>query len=68
MLANALEYFADKKAATEPQKAGYDRKDAGRARGWARRSADGKAPARQEQASTGSYDFDDGAEKDEIPI
>ena len=66
MLANALEYFAEKKAATDPQKAGYDRKDAGRARGWARRSADGKVPARQEQAPAGNYDFDSGAGEEDL--
>jgi len=55
MMASALEYFADKKAASDPQKAGYDRKDAARARGWARRE-----PAAKPSPGGGSYDFGDG--------
>ena len=57
MMANALEYFAEKNAASDPKKAGYDRKDASRFRGWAVRKRNGWKPT--ETTSGGSYDFDD---------
>jgi len=68
MLANALEFFANKNAATDPKKAGYDRMDASRARGWALRLRNGWDKPKTGGAS--SYDFDDtneGGEKD-IPF
>jgi hypothetical protein len=45
LLADALAFFAQKKAQTEPKKAGWDKLDAARARGWAARLRAGwKAP------------------------
>ena len=70
MMANTLEYFADKKASEDPTKAGYDRKDAARFRGWAVRKRNGWKPT-METPGGGDYDFDDageGAERDEIPF
>ena len=67
-LASTLEYFADKNAADDPKKAGYERKDAARARGWAARVRDGWKP---EPAQQKSYDFDGDADEknnDEIPF
>lgn len=43
MIAKRFDYFASKEE--DPKKAGYSRKDAARARGWARRIRDGKVPA-----------------------
>jgi hypothetical protein len=62
LLANALEYFADRKAVSDPQKASWDRLDAARARGWALRIRNGTAPgARANEPTAGpNYDFDDG--------
>lgn len=45
MLAETLDYFAEKKSQgteDEKKKAGYDRRDAARARGWALRMRSGK--------------------------
>ena len=71
MLANTLEYFADKKANDDPTKSGYDRKDAARARGWAKRLRDGWEPESEgdasEEPAQRSYDFDDSG-KDDIPF
>ena len=66
--ANALNEFAAKNAATDPKKAGYERLDSSRARGWARRIRAGWKPA--QPSSTGSnYDFDDGNNSNsEIPF
>lgn len=58
MMANTLEYFADKNAASDPKKAGYDRKDAARFRGWAIRKRNGWKPTEETPAQR-SYDFDD---------
>lgn len=66
MLANMLEYFADKKASSDPQKAGYDRRDAGRARGWAARLRAGWKP--EEPPAGGDYDFDDRGGGEDIPF
>lgn len=43
MVADRLDYFASKEE--DPKKAGYNRKDAARARGWARRLRNGWKPA-----------------------
>lgn len=60
MMANTLEYFADKNAASDPKKAGYDRKDAGRFRAWAIRKRNGWKPAEGNQETpASSYDFDE---------
>lgn len=68
MMANTLEYFADKNAASDPKKAGYDRKDAGRFRGWALRKRNGWKPTEESPAQR-SYDFDDaGGGEDEVPF
>lgn len=70
MLANAYEYFAEKNAASDPKKAGYERLDAARARGWAKRIEGGwKADAQQETPSGGNYDFDSAADPNsDIPF
>lgn len=62
MVANMLDWFADKNAASDPKKAGYDRKDAARFRGWAVRKRNGWKPT-METPGGGDYDFDgDGME------
>lgn len=50
VLAAALDYFAEKE--TDAKKAGYNRKDAARARGWAERIRSGKH--QQSTASVGA--------------
>ncbi len=61
ILANTLEFFAEKNAATDPKKAGYERRDAARARGWARRLRAGWKPA----AGGDSRDYDFGGSERE---
>lgn len=70
VLASTLDFFADKNAASDPKKAGYERKDAARARGWAKRQRQGWKPEKAE-AGQRSYDFDDAGEgggKDALPF
>ena len=65
LMAKALDYFASQKQAENPKKAGYDRLDAARARGWCRRLRAGwKAPTSRlaEAPAGGNYDFDDSGE------
>jgi hypothetical protein len=53
VLADALEYFAAK--GSDPKKAGYDRKDAARARGWARRIRSGWKPPVNDTPPDGGF-------------
>lgn len=67
MLADTLDYFADKAEETDERTtsgkpvAPYKRKDAARARGWAKRIQDGKVPA----SATANTDWDQRAERDD---
>ncbi len=66
ILASTLEFFANKNAADDPKKAGYERKDAARARGWAKRLRSGwDKPEKQPGAN---YDFDDDGGTPDIPF
>jgi len=63
MLADGHEYFAQKNAGNDEKKAGYDRRSAARARGWAKRIREGWQPRLTQEDA----DPDNGAETEEIP-
>lgn len=59
LLASRFDYFAENE--DDPKKKGYCRKDAARARGWAKRVREGRVPeAETVTAGGGSSIFDDG--------
>lgn len=69
MLANAYEYFASKNAAVDEKKASYERLDAARARGWAKRIREGwDADAKQETPDGSDYDFGASDTNPDIPF
>ena len=62
-LATSYEHFARKNADNgDPKKAGYDRRSAARARGWAKRLRGGWKPAQASMQDNGADDFGMGAD------
>lgn len=62
MIADRFDYFASKEE--DPKKAGYSRKDAARARGWAKRIREGKVTVMAGAAAASDAEWGD---RDEFP-